>query len=239
MTNCKHCDHIITEKYCPNCGQPAKLKRIDGHYIKHEIEHLLHLEKGIFYTIKELLIRPGESIREFIHDNRNRLVKPVVFVIIMALIYTIIVHFFHMKMTFFGVEDVKATTTIAIDNWLSINAGYAMIFLGIFIVPWIKLFFKNYGYNFYEILILMCFVLGIWLLIKTFFAVINELIKLDLNRFSSLMGLIYSCWAIAQFFDKTKPLNYIKPLLAFILGATIFSYSIKLVGFLVDLAVKY
>ena len=239
MTTCKNCHAQITENYCPNCGQPAKLKRIDGYYIKHEIEHLLHLEKGIFYTIKELLIRPGQNIREFIHDNRNRLIKPVVFVIIAALIYTIIVHFLHMEMTFFGVEDVKATTTIAIDNWLSINAGYAMIFLGIFIVPWIQLFFKKYGYNFYEILILMCFVLGIWLLIKTFFAIINELIKFDLNRFSSLMALTYSCWAIAQFFDKTKPLNYIKPLLAFIFGATMFSYSIKLVGFLIDLILKH
>ena len=239
MTTCKNCHAQINEKYCPNCGQPAQLKRIDGHYIKHEIEHLLHLEKGIFYTIKELLIRPGQNIREFIHDNRNRLIKPVVFVIIAALIYTIIVHFLHMEMTFFGVEDVKATTTIAIDNWLSINAGYAMIFLGIFIVPWIQLFFKKYGYNFYEILILMCFVLGIWLLIKTFFAIINELIKFDLNRFSSLMALTYSCWAIAQFFDKTKPLNYIKPLLAFIFGATMFSYSIKLVGFLIDLILKH
>ena len=239
MTTCKNCNAQITENYCPNCGQPAQLKRIDEHYIKHEIEHLLHLEKGIFYTIKELLIRPGQNIKEFIHDNRNRLVKPVVFVIIMALISTVIFHFLQIKMTFFGVEDVKATTTIAIDNWLSNNSGYAMIFLGIFIVPWINLFFKKYGYNFYETLILMCFVSGIWLLIKTFSVIVAQLTKFDLDRISFFIGLIYSCWAIAQFFDKNKPLNYVKPLIAFILGATMFSYSIKLVGFLVDFFVKY
>ena len=239
MTTCKSCNSPINENYCPNCGQPAKLKRIDGHYIKHEIEHLLHFEKGIFYTIKELLIRPGQSIREFIHDNRNRLIKPVVFVIIMALISTVIFQLLHIEMTFFSVENIKSTITIAIDNWLSKNAGYAMIFLGIFIVPWIKVFFKKYGYNFYEILILMCFVSGIWLLIKTISVIIGELIKFDLDRISFFIGLIYSCWAIAQFFDKTKPLNYIKPLIAFILGATTFSYSIKLIGFLVDFFVKY
>ena len=237
MTTCKSCNSPINENYCPNCGQPAKLKRIDGHYIKHEIEHLLHFEKGIFYTIKELLIRPGQSIREFIHDNRNRLIKPVVFVIIMALISTAMFHLLHIKMSFFGVADIKSTVT-TIDNWLSNNAGYAMIFLGIFIVPWIKVFFTKYGYNFYEILILMCFISGIWLLIKTFSVTISELTKFDLDKISTLTGLIYSCWAIAQFFDKTKPLNYIKPLIAFILGATTFSYSIKLVGFLIDLVLK-
>ena len=239
MTTCKNCNAQINENYCPNCGQPAKLKRIDGHYIKHEIEHLLHFEKGIFYTIKELLIRPGQNIREFIHDNRNRLIKPIVFLIIMALINTAILNLLHIKMTFFGVQDVKATVAIAIDNWLSSNAGYAMIFLGIFIVPWIQLFFRKDGYNFYEILILMCFVSGMWLLIKTFFSIIAESTKFDFDKISTLTGLIYSSWAIAQFFDKTKPLNYIKPLIAFILGATMFSYSIKLVGFLVDFFVKY
>ena len=238
MTTCKNCNATINEKYCPNCGQPAMLKRIDGHYIKHEIEHLLHFEKGIFYTIKELLIRPGQNIREFIHDNRNRLIKPIVFVIIMALIHSIIVHFFHMKSSFIDVEGVKSTTTIAIDDWLKNHAGYAMIILSIFIAPWIKLFFKKYGYNLFEILILMCFVLGIWLLISSIFAILWELTKFDFNKYSSYVSLTYSCWAIAQFFDKTKPLNYIKPFFAFILGATIFSYSIKLVGFLLDLTMK-
>lgn len=70
MTNCNNCNHELTGKYCSGCGQPVQLKRIDSHYIMHEIEHVLHIEKGILFTIKELLIRPGQNIREFIKDNR-------------------------------------------------------------------------------------------------------------------------------------------------------------------------
>ena len=165
MITCKNCNATINEKYCPNCGQPATLKRIDGHYIKHEIEHLLHLEKGIFYTIKELLIRPGENVREFISDNRSRLVKPVIFVIITALIYTVLIRFFNIKDKFISIDGTKSTVIIVMDEWLKNHYGYTLIIMGVFIALWLKLFFKKYGYNFFEILILLCFVLGMGMLI--------------------------------------------------------------------------
>jgi hypothetical protein len=85
MTDCKSCGNILNEKYCPNCGQPAKLKRIDKHYISHELLHLLHFEKGFFYTIRELMTRPGDSIKEFIVEHRNKHMKPVGFLILTSL----------------------------------------------------------------------------------------------------------------------------------------------------------
>lgn len=60
--NCKNCNTIINSKFCPDCGQPASLKRIDGKYIIHEIEHVVHFERGILYTIRELTINPGQNI---------------------------------------------------------------------------------------------------------------------------------------------------------------------------------
>ena len=86
--NCKNCKKETSENFCSNCGQPTSLKRIDGHYIIHEIEHVLHFERGILYTVKELLINPGQTIRNYILENRSRLVKPVIFIIVASLIYT-------------------------------------------------------------------------------------------------------------------------------------------------------
>ncbi len=80
-------------KCCPNFGQPSKLKRIDGHYISYEIQYLLHLEKGFFYTAKKLLTRPVKSIREFIDENMNKHMKPIAFLIPTPLLYTLIGHF--------------------------------------------------------------------------------------------------------------------------------------------------
>jgi hypothetical protein len=79
---CKNYNSEVLSKFCAECGQPLALKRIDTHYIAHEIEHLLHFERGILHTIKELCIRPGQTIRKYISENRSRLVKPIVFIII-------------------------------------------------------------------------------------------------------------------------------------------------------------
>jgi hypothetical protein len=47
-------------------NQQDKPQRIDGKYIIHEIEHILHFERGILYTIKELATKPGECVHKFI-----------------------------------------------------------------------------------------------------------------------------------------------------------------------------
>lgn len=67
--NCKNCNTEITSKFCPDCGQPASLKRIDGKYIIHEIEHVLHFERGILFTIKELITNPGQNIKSWGRDS--------------------------------------------------------------------------------------------------------------------------------------------------------------------------
>ena len=66
------------------------LERIDGKYIWKEIVSVLNFDKGIFYTIKEIFLRPGKTIQEFLLYDRKRLVKPILFIIIMSLVYTII-----------------------------------------------------------------------------------------------------------------------------------------------------
>jgi predicted acetyltransferase len=49
---------VITE-LIQNSPRDDNLKRIDGHYIIHEIEHVLHFERGNLYTVRELITKPG------------------------------------------------------------------------------------------------------------------------------------------------------------------------------------
>jgi hypothetical protein len=225
--------------YCSNCGQPAKVKRIDAHYIVHEIEHVLHFERGILFTIKELLIRPGQSIRDFIAENRSRLVKPVIFIIVTSLIYTLINHFFHIEEGYVSFTEVKKTAIGSIFNWLQNHYGYANIIMGVFVVFWLKIFFKKYHYNFFELLILLCFVLGIGMLIFSVFALFEGLTKLNLMQISSFIGVVYCIWAIGQFFDKTKPISYVKALASYFLGMLTFCFSVIILGILINLVIKH
>jgi len=235
---CKNCTNEVSLNYCPNCGQAAKLKRIDGHYIQHEIEHVLHFEKGIFYTVKELLIRPGQNVREFISDNRVRLVKPIIFIIIASLIYTIVSHFFHVEDGYMKFDEGTKTTGV-IFEWIKGHYGYSNIIIGIFIALWLKLFFRKYDYNFFEILILLCFVIGVSMLIFSFFAVIEGLTKFKIMQISGMLGIVYCTWAIGQFFDKSKVASYLKAIAAYMLGMITFTFSTLLLGYLFDLIIQH
>lgn len=239
MSNCKNCNTELTGKYCSNCGQPAQTKRVDGHYILHEIEHVLHFERGILFTIKELLLRPGLNIQEFITGNRSRLVKPIIFIIISSLIYTLIIHFFHIENQYINLSGADNSATGAIFTWSQNHYGYANIIIGVFIASWLKLFFRAYDYNFFEILILLCFVIGMEMLILSVFALLEGLMHAELMKISGIIGTFYCTWAIGQFFNRTKLSSYLKALAAVMLGLTSFSIVGLVLGLLIDMATKH
>lgn len=236
--NCKNCDAEITLKYCPNCGQPAQLKRIDGHYIVHEIEHVLHFERGILFTVRELAIHPGQSIRKYLSENRSRLVKPIIFIILTSLIYTIISHVFHIEEEYVTQKGLEKSAIGTILKWIQANYGYASILTGIFIALWLLVFFKKYGYNFFELLIMLCFVQGISMLIFAVFALIEGIIHIKFLSIAGFIGIAYVVWAMGNFFEARKIGNYIKALFAFLLGSVSFYIIIFIVGITIDILTK-
>ena len=239
--DCKNCNIEINSKFCPDCGQPTNLKRIDGKYIIHEIEHVLHFERGILYTIRELVTNPGHNIRNYLSENRSRLVKPIIFIILTSLIYSITINIFHIEEQYvkFDGEGAKLATPNKIFLWIQGHYGYANIIMGVFIAFWTKLFFKKYKYNFFEILIVLCFVMGIAMLIFTIFAILEGITGLKISQFGGIIGVIYCSWAVGQFFGKNKIFNYLKTLFAYLIGMITFTILAVLLGLLIDLIIKH
>ena len=240
--NCKNCNTELNSKFCPDCGQPASLKRIDGKYIIHEIEHVLHFERGILYTIRELTINPGQNIRKYLSENRSRLVKPIIFIIITSLIYTILNHLFHIEDGYVKYHEAKGETPSAVGTivkWVQDHYGYANIMMGIFIAMWLKLFFRKSNYNFYEILIMLCFVMGMGMLIFSVFVIIQGTTHLNVMTIAGVIGIAYCVWAIGQFYDQKKILTYIKSISAYILGMITFWIFPVLIGTIIDLLNKH
>lgn len=240
--DCKNCNKEVNSKFCPECGQPTNLKRIDGKYIIHEIEHVLHFERGILYTIRELSTNPGQNIRNYLLENRSRLVKPIIFIIITSLIYTILNHLFHIEdayVKFREAKDETSSTVGSIVKWVQGHYGYANIMMGVFIALWLKVFFKKSNYNFFEILIMLCFVMGMGMLIFSIFVIIQGITHFNLMTIAGVIGVVYCVWAIGQFYDKKKPVSYIKGLFAYILGMITFWIFPILIGTIIDLINKH
>ena len=234
---CPNCNYPINGKYCSNCGRPIQVTRIDGKYIIREIGGVLSFKKGILFTIKELLIRPGKNIKVFILEDRHRLVKPVIFVIFCSFIYTILQQMLHFEDEYinYTTNGQVSITTIAIIEWIQGNYGYSNILIAIFVVPWTKILFRKHNYNFFEILILILFVFGMVMLISSLFGVIEKLIGLALFYTGGLISFIYVSWAIGQFFNGRKIVNYFKGFLSYTLGLLSATFTAVLLGMLIDL----
>lgn len=227
---CKNCNAEVLQNFCPNCGTSAKLTRINGPYIIHEIGSVLHFKKGILYSIQQLALRPGQCVNDFIHNDRNRLVKPILFIIITSLVYMIAQNIFHFEDGYVNAGGIKESATTKILSWIQHNYGYANIFMALFIAGWIKIFFRKYSFNFFEILVLLCFVMGIGMLIYTIFGIVESATHLRILNLGGIIGLAYASWAIGQFFDKDKKVNILKGLLSYILGMLTFFLSAMLLG---------
>jgi hypothetical protein len=232
---CTTCNIGISTKFCPECGHPQNLKKIDGRYIFNEIKTVLNFEKGFLYTIRELIYNPGKSINEFINENRNKLVKPIVFLIISSLIYTILNSIIHFEEGYINYSEISESTVSVIFQWIQNNYGYANIFMAIFIAWWLKIFFRKQPYNIYEVITMLFFVMGIGMLIYSIFGVIEGLAGYKMIVFGGIIGFIYSTWAIGQFFGRNKATSYLKAFLAYILG----SLSFYLIAFIFGLTIDF
>ena len=219
--------------------EQSNLKRIDRNYISHEIEHILHLDRGFFYTVRELLLRPGKTVREFLFEDRKKLVKPVLFLIISAILFTLLVHFFHLNLNPFSVNDGDFKRKIRskeITEWTSNNVGYAQLIMGVFIAFWTNIFFKKFNYNFYEILILLAFILGEGLLIISFFIIatiiFNYEIIFDIGQGFYFLFII---WGVGQFFGEKTLLNYLKSALTLVFGVFTYMSTLTIIAYLVQI----
>jgi len=232
---CKSCNTDVDLHYCPNCGRPSALTRIDGRYLLHEIRLILSFEKGFFFTIRELVTNPGRSIQDFLIEDRNRLVKPIVFLLITSLIYTLINSLFQFEDNYVSFSGENESATLLIFKWIQANYGYANIIMAFFIAGWVKLFFRKHQSNIFEILVLLCFVMGMGMLIFSIFGAFQGLTHIDLLQIAAIIGLAYLTWSIGQFYGKGSIVNYIKAFFAYILGMITFSLTAIIIGSIIDL----
>ena len=220
-----------------NTKQDEKLRRIDSKYIIHELEHILHLQRGIFYTIKKLLHTPGLTINEFITENRTKITKPVLFLVITTLLYNITNKFAHFHDD--AVEKVINNNTITIiENWCNANLGYYSIILGLFVALFLKIIFFKAKYTFFEFLFLMCYIIGVDILLAAITGLFSTLLHFNFMKTYTIVCFIYSSWAIANFYGKNKWYNYIKALVAFLLGCNLLTILPPVLGIIIDFIIK-
>ncbi|RYY35794.1 MAG: DUF3667 domain-containing protein [Sphingobacteriaceae bacterium] len=186
ITTCQSCGTSGVTKFCSNCGEELHIHRITVSHILHEVVHLLtHLDKGLLYTLKLLVLKPGFMQKEYIAGKRRLHQKPFSTFFVcgtmaaLALYWINIAvanlyssgdeHEMHFYQHYFAILQMCLVPVYAlIGRWVfNINYNYAeylviqlynisILFIFVILANSLKLIFGNFESGYIEIV----FVLG-------------------------------------------------------------------------------
>jgi Protein of unknown function (DUF3667) len=222
---CKNCNTTYEGKFCNNCGQTANTHDIDFKSVVHEIQHsLLHVDKGILYTTKELLQRPGQTIREYLTGKRVKHFKPFAYIFLLSSVYAVMIKatkkssFLNDFLIGFnsGTTDSKTKTDLVLVGdavlWMSNHYAYSTLILLPVISLASYLCFYRSKYNYFQHLILNSFVAGqrtaVYLILLPFtYLITDKAINETIDGVKIYLGFCLTLWTYYKFFNTTKPIK--------------------------------
>lgn len=232
---CKNCGQTYIGHYCNNCGQPAATHQLNFHYLWQEIQHdILHFDRGIPYSIKQLFTRPGHSIRDFIEGKRIKHFKPISLVILLATTYGFLYHYFDIKTVGNEAEDIK------LNEWILNHYSWTTLLTIPLYTIGTSIAFRKQSYNLFEFFILNTFkasqrlTISIALFPLLYYFNGTSTIKI-IPLYIYLIDLCLIYWTNAQFFNR---LSLKRTLLLTFLSQLIFLISLISIIICVELIIK-
>ncbi|OYU81211.1 MAG: hypothetical protein CFE23_05445 [Flavobacterium sp. BFFFF1] len=185
-SHCLNCNATVHSRFCPDCGQKSDTHRIVlKHFVMHDLLHgVWHIERGILFTIKEALVRPGQAAMDYISGKRIRYYN-VFYLCLLLIGFTVLLSHFYESF-----ETTHATKSNAqsehIKNFFKDN----LKFIVLSIVPMLAicgyLIFRRLKLNLAEHFIIA----GIALLGKIFITMVGISINFADRWLPDFMGYV-------------------------------------------------
>ena len=196
---CKSCGFSGVENYCNRCGQPFKTKRISISGLLHDVFHFFtHLDRGFGYTLKKLIIAPGNMQRVYIEGERSKHQKPFSMFFICATVAGLSRYWI-----FSALQKYYHAGNISEANFFHeymVILHLAMLPLYAFIA---YLFFYKSKYNYAEVGVLILYTMSIFFLAATIIALLKFVWPhLDTAYIEFPILIIYNVITFINFFDK-------------------------------------
>jgi hypothetical protein len=241
--NCKNCGNNLEGNFCSNCGQSVKVDKLNLHSFLTELtDSVFQINRGLFFTIKELFLRPGHTIRNFLDGKRKKHFKPIAYVFTLSTVYflvsqisdspTLIDDFLSGASD--GVQEQDSKIKFPVLEWLSNNYAYTTLLL----IPIFSLAsfisFLGLGRNYLENIVINSYITGHQAIFYSFFVIIG--LFFDNSGFTVLVAAIISMsfnfWAYLQFFNNAKKgLVIVRLFLTYILFYILFSIPLGIIIF--------
>jgi len=205
--SCQNCNEIITGNFCANCGQKTSVHRYSfKHFIEHDLIHgIWNIDNGFFFTIKELLTRPGHSIRKFINGKRVGYFSALTLLLIILGVSHFVGEYSQVKLSDLTPESSKESMN-AIEEFTKKYPKFTLILTIPFYSVFSFLWFRKSKLNLTEHFVLNSYKTVAESIIELIFIIItvfytNQKGLITIYSFVMLFSLIYSFWYYKQFFS--------------------------------------
>jgi len=227
--NCKNCKNRVVGKYCSNCGQKSTIDRINFTNVLNEVsESLFQINRGFFYTIRELFVRPGSSLNEYLTGKRKSHFKPFAYVLTLSTVYFLITQITNQNTWMDdtitgwmnGVSGQNSEFEMPnIANWFAKNYAYSsLLLLPVFsLASYIS--FRKFGKNYLEHIVVNSYITGHQAIIYSLFAILGISIEHEIiELLSLLLAITYTIWTFNQLFmDGNRIKSILRTILTYIL----------------------
>ena len=85
MTTCKNCGNNFEGLYCNQCRQPASTTRLTWAEVFGQLRQAtVDVDRGWLFTFRELFLRPGITIRQYLEGRRVNYSNPFFYTLLLA-----------------------------------------------------------------------------------------------------------------------------------------------------------
>ncbi len=212
--SCPACKRQTTTDYCPHCGEFQHPKRFSLGTVLGDIPNaVVNFEKGLLHTIKSLVIRPGETLREYFAGARSKHYRPLNFVFLVGGLYTLLFSLANIQgvLTTANAQNTSEWDLFIEEQSLQYQAFLLLLQLPIFsLVTW--LVFRKRKYYYGEHLIGNAYMVGeisiYQLIMFPLYMVLNNTAGVDVLNFLYLIFIIaYGFFLYYDWFFNRKGFN--------------------------------
>lgn len=240
--DCKNCGTVLAGEFCHNCGQKLITERFSLRQIIRDLYHtVINVEKGFWFTLKELFTRPDQVIVSYLGGATKKYYNPFRYYFIIIAVSAVLqvwLGTFDMQQTDLrktlspDISEEQLQTQLAIIEFMKKFLNFIPLIILPFIARFFKWMFRKQDWNYAEHLIGATFIyaqttiIGIFAICAFYF--FPEYISLALP-FSFLISALYFAWAYGKIFKMNSIKTFFLALFSIIGG---FAIMVLFMGFL-------
>ena len=164
---------------------------MDWPWLIHEVQYgIFNVDRGIFFTLKELLIRPGHAVRDYLGGKRKRYFAPFGLIMLLGAISVVFVQWLDIDFAAMA-APANGPGQMKMPDMGEMMSHQTLMYLAMipFMAVGTWLCLRKYGYNFVEHLIINTYI-GALVAIISLLTWPMALLRIDLLWLSAMAGLL-------------------------------------------------